>query len=179
MTDNRMNEPTPEQVEAAAKAIYSVQRPGGAWYENQQPRWHRKLARAVLEAAARATQGAAPQAEQATYLNVAHSSVLAGFINARRPAREVSAMQLIDAIYDPDEDDANDSVRYGYVLEQFERLRVIYADLDDPDASPAPLPSSAAPQAEALPSGGVDEDKLAEAITRAVVDHLGVGHEVR
>lgn len=99
-----------------------------------------------------AAQGAAPQAEQATYLNVAHSSVLAGSINARRPAREVSAMQLIDAIYDPDEDDANDSVRYGYVLEQFERLRIIYADLDDPDAGPAPV----------LPSSGVDEDKLAE-----------------
>ena len=150
-------------------------------------------ARAALVAA----QDAAPQAEQATYLNVAHSSVLAGSINARRAAREVSAMQLIDAIYDPDEDDANDSVRYGYVLEQFERLRIIYADLDDPDAGPAPvLPSSTAPQAEsvdcardrmgickrcgmgwdarkvldgdfacpALPTSGVDEDKLAEVI---------------
>lgn len=63
-------------------------------------------------------------------------------------------MQLIDAIYDPDEDNANDSVRYGYVLEQFERLRIIYADLDDPDAGPAPV----------LPSSGVDEDALAEVI---------------
>jgi len=55
-TDNRTNEPTEAQVEAAAKAIYSVQRPGGAWAENQQPRWHRKLARAALVAA-----GVAPQ----------------------------------------------------------------------------------------------------------------------
>ena len=108
----------------------------------------------LTSAALTAAQGAAPQAEQATYLNVAHSSVLAGSINARRAAREVSAMQLIDAIYDPDEDDANDSVRYGYVLEQFERLRVIYADLDDPDAGPATV----------LPSSGVDEDALAEVI---------------
>lgn len=118
----------------------------------------RHQACAALEAAARAAQGAAPQAEQATYLNVAHSSVLAGSINARRAAREVSAMQLIDAIYDPDEDDANDSVRYGYVLEQFERLRIIYADLDDPDAGPAPV----------LPSSGVDEGRLAEGATRSV-----------
>lgn len=68
MTDTRKNWPTEAQVEAAAKAIYSVQRPGGAWHENQQPRWHRKLARAALVAA----QGAAPQAESAqksSYIN--------------------------------------------------------------------------------------------------------------
>ena len=117
----------------------------------------------LTSAALTAAQGAAPQAEQATYLNVAHSSVLAGSINARRPAREVSAMQLIDAIYDPDEDDANDSVRYGYVLEQFERLRVIYADLDDPDAGPAPV----------LPSSGVDEETLANLIHSTSVAHFG------
>ena len=152
-TDNRTNEPTEAQVEAAAKAMWDLRK------LISDPEWdaleygvkleYRKDARAALVAA----QGAAPQAEQATYLNVAHSSVLAGSINARRAAREVSAMQLIDAIYDPDEDDANDSVRYGYVLEQFERLRVIYADLDDPDAGPAPV----------LPSSGVDEDNLAAA----------------
>ena len=117
----------------------------------------------LTSAALTAAQGAAPQAEQATYLNVAHSSVLAGSINARRPAREVSAMQLIDAIYDPDEDDANDSVRYGYVLEQFERLRIIYADLDDPDAGPAPV----------LPSSGVDEETLANLIHSTSVAHFG------
>ena len=117
----------------------------------------------LTSAALTAAQGAAPQAEQATYLNVAHSSVLAGSINARRAAREVSAMQLIDAIYDPDEDDANDSVRYGHVLEQFERLRVIYADLDDPDAGPAPV----------LPSSGVDEETLANLIHSTSVAHFG------
>ena len=189
MTDNRTNEPTPEQIlwELYPDDVMDHNRRANCHLFLEQLRAHGLLsegapseaqARAIRKldnvqailagaqasvtdavrelsltsAALTAAQGAAPQAEQATYLNVAHSSVLAGSINARRPAREVSAMQLIDAIYDPDEDDANDSVRYGYVLEQFERLRVIYADLDDPDAGPA----------QVLPSSGIDEDALAE-----------------
>lgn len=155
-TDNLANEPTDVMILAALNAYSSK----GLEIDGYDPTdeypsldmWGERFA-SQMRAALVAAQVAAPQAEQATYLNVAHSSVLAGSINARRAAREVSAMQLIDAIYDPDEDDANDSVRYGYVLEQFERLRIIYADLDDPDAGPAPV----------LPSSGVDEDALAEA----------------
>ena len=166
MTDNRTIEPTETQIEAAVRAAWAKSREfrGVGGQTEFAPPWEfQQVIRAALEAAARAAQGAAPQAEQATYLNVAHSSVLAGSINARRPAREVSAMQLIDAIYDPDEDDANDSVRYGYVLEQFERLRIIYADLDDPDAGPAPV----------LPSSGVDEETLANLIHSTSVAHFG------
>ena len=69
-TDNRTNEPTPEQVEAAAKAAYeyaqenaTVPMPRREW---ESLGWiERGLfegeARAALEAAARAAQGAAPQ----------------------------------------------------------------------------------------------------------------------
>ena len=69
MTDNRANEPTEAQVEAAAKAMHGSRNPWFAAYG----RWDdagfelkqafRKAARAALEAAARAAQGAAPQAE--------------------------------------------------------------------------------------------------------------------
>ncbi|MFF3029131.1 hypothetical protein [Microbacterium sp. NPDC057944] len=41
---------------------------------------------------------------------------------AEEPEWEPSAQDLLDAIYDPDEDDERHSVRYGYILEQFERL---------------------------------------------------------
>ena len=72
-TDNRTNEPTPEQVEVAAKAIYGLDpwcaggdrrfssRPTYAWEELEHPDRAEYLssARAALEAAARAAQGAA------------------------------------------------------------------------------------------------------------------------
>lgn len=56
-TDNRTNEPTPEQVEAAAKAYQAAQ--------NADPYDFKGRMRAALEAAARAAQGAASQAESA------------------------------------------------------------------------------------------------------------------
>ena len=39
------------------------------------------------------------------------------------PEGEPSARDLLDAIYDPEEDDENDSVRVGFIVGQFERLR--------------------------------------------------------
>ena len=54
-TDNRTNEPTPEQVEAAAKAIADCHNPG--MFEKYPENW-RVEARAAL-----ATAGTAPQAE--------------------------------------------------------------------------------------------------------------------
>lgn len=42
---------------------------------------------------------------------------------AEEPEWEPSAQDLLDAIYNPDEDSENHSVRYGYILEQLERLR--------------------------------------------------------
>ena len=66
-TDNRTNEPTPEQVEAAAKALYCMVRgikvQDFEWAEWVDAEKYRAEARAALEAAARAAQGAAPQAE--------------------------------------------------------------------------------------------------------------------
>ena len=46
-----------------------------------------------------------------------------GSIVAEEPEWEPSAQDLLDAIYNPDEDSENHSVRYGYILEQLERLR--------------------------------------------------------
>ena len=64
MTDNRTNEPTPEQVEAAAKAIWDIDDsqvldPPWDQLDEKFKRHYRTLARAALVAAA----GAAPQAE--------------------------------------------------------------------------------------------------------------------
>ena len=39
------------------------------------------------------------------------------------PQGEPSARDLLDAIYDPEEDSESDSVRIGFVVEQYERLR--------------------------------------------------------
>lgn len=41
---------------------------------------------------------------------------------SRSEVPEPSARDLLDAIYDPEEDRENDSVRFGYVVEQYERL---------------------------------------------------------
>jgi hypothetical protein len=63
MSDNRANEPTPEQVEAAAKAIADCHNPG--MFERYPENW-RVEARAALVAA----QCAAPQAERDWRLDV-------------------------------------------------------------------------------------------------------------
>lgn len=56
---------------------------------------------------------------------IAAAILAAGF--RRSVSQEPSARELIDAIYDAEEDDLDDlddSVRYGFILEQAERLRV-------------------------------------------------------
>lgn len=60
--DNRTNEPTPEQVEAAAKAIYEVRPNGGIeWDSAEFDEWmERGDYRAKARAALAAAQGAAP-----------------------------------------------------------------------------------------------------------------------
>lgn len=68
---------------------------------------------------------------EASYENVATAQMSSGTITARSIPKEVSALQLIDAIYDADEDDVNDSVRYGFIFEQLERLNVIYQDVQE------------------------------------------------
>lgn len=53
----------------------------------------------------------------------AHDAEVRAGVVAEEPEWEPSAQDLLDAIYDPDEDHENHSVRFGYILEQLERLR--------------------------------------------------------
>lgn len=84
--------------------------------------------RESMRAAIAAADAVVTVERAARYENVSTAHVAAGQIIARPLAKEVSARQLIDAIFDADEDDVNDSVRFGFILEQFELLRVIYSD---------------------------------------------------
>ena len=53
----------------------------------------------------------------------AHDAEVRAQVVVEEPEWEPSAQDLLDAIYNPDEDSENHSVRYGYILEQLERLR--------------------------------------------------------
>ena len=77
MTDNRANEPTPEQVETAAKEFERV------WDENIDsfdPEQHDAMSyiKTAMRAALVATQGAAPQAEIEVIYCPEHGDLLAG-----------------------------------------------------------------------------------------------------
>jgi hypothetical protein len=58
------------------------------------------------------------EAEFDRWLAAHDADVRAGVV-----AEEPTAHDLLDAIYDPEEDSENDSVRFGYVVEQYERLK--------------------------------------------------------
>lgn len=71
------------------------------------------------------------------YTTVAHAHTANGVIRAKSPAREITAQQLIDAIYDEDEDGTDDSVRFSHIFDQYRRLKTIYAG----ETQPAPATS--------------------------------------
>ena len=133
-TDNRTNEPTPEQVEAAAKALHETRNPwfgaygdwGAAGFEIKKA--FRESARAALEAAARTAQGAAPQAEGAPK---------SSYISPSLPAMIRNLWKS-----DPSENSVRTALKLaGDLIQELIDLRA------------APVPSS-----------GVDEAELAEVI---------------
>lgn len=64
--------------------------------------------------------------QQNGYTHIGQAALSQGRVRVKPAAKEVTARQLIDAIFDPDEESVNDSIRYGLIFETFERLRVIY-----------------------------------------------------
>lgn len=106
MTDNRTNEPTPEQVEAAAKALYEFETglaedSWGRAFEVERSLW-RDEARAALEAAARAAQEAAPQAAKDIHEPNKYAGFLARQNHQRDPWRGVGAKCLCGKVFDLD-----------------------------------------------------------------------------
>lgn len=159
-TDNRTNEPTEAQIEAAAKIIRrasleTTANPGDFWsdcYEGEQEAW-RNAARAALVAA----QGAAPPVNSfdttaepvktgADSLHVApqaESEPKSSYISPQLPAQ-------IRGLYRAD-------LREKSIQTMLDLAGDLIQELIDLRAAPV------------LPSSGVDEDKLAEVIARASV----------
>jgi len=61
---------------------------------------------------------AAPRSYRCAEAPKGHEFGAAGVVS-----EEPTAAQLLEAIYDPEEDGENDSVRFGLVVQQYERLK--------------------------------------------------------
>ena len=154
-TDNRTSEPTPEQVEAAAKAMHGTGNPwfaasgdwGAAGFEIKQA--FRESARAALVAA----QGAAPQAESADHEKLI--ARLTGSVNALSVTCGECGSKPGNRCYGGGE------MRRWHTSREAKAERALRIEAADALAAPA------------LPSSGVDEDKLANLIHSTSVAHFG------
>ena len=152
-TDNRTNEPTEAQIEAAAKEFERV------WDENIDsfdPEQHDSMSyiKTAMRAALSAAQGAAPQAESDQPWNDPSDPNSPQFDSPwEKAAALIKSIRCAqwDILERRDQEDVRDEIN-GLIDRLDELATTMLA---------APV----------LPSSGVDEDKLAEVIGRASVDY--------
>lgn len=82
-----------------------------------------RLVRYIAMATPLGYQSALTVVQQMTLMIQAETEARRAGVVAKEPEWGPSAQDLLDAIYNPDEDSENHSVRYGYILDQLERLR--------------------------------------------------------